>query len=64
MHKVVLSRFLADRIHKDWIDRLYPQGWTVAKPKTSGRGGTPNGAGGINNTMIASPNFAEKLENA
>ena len=25
--KAVLNRFLVERIHKDWIDRLYPQGW-------------------------------------
>ena len=27
MAKAVLSKFLIDRIHKDWIDRLFPQGW-------------------------------------
>ena len=27
MSKAVLSRFLVDRIHKGWIDRLFPQGW-------------------------------------
>ena len=28
-HKIKLSKFLIDRIHKDWIDRLFPERWTV-----------------------------------
>lgn len=29
MDKAILSRFIIDRIHPDWLDRLYPQGWKV-----------------------------------
>jgi len=36
MVKAELSKFLVDRIHPDWIDRLYPQGWTVEKVKDKG----------------------------
>lgn len=36
MPKAILSKFLVDRIHKTWIDRLYPQGWTVKKAKDKG----------------------------
>ena len=45
MPKAVLSRFLVERIHKDWIDRLYPQGWMVER----GRGRV--GAGLRNNAI-------------
>ncbi len=34
--KVVLSKFLVDRIHKDWIDKLYPQDWMLEKAKDKG----------------------------
>ena len=27
MYKATLNKFLIDRIHKDWIDRLYPEEW-------------------------------------
>ena len=27
MNKAVLNKFLIDRVHKDWIDRLFPGGW-------------------------------------
>ena len=39
MNKTVLSRFLVDRIHKDWIDRLFPQGWMIEKDVEVKRGG-------------------------
>ena len=29
MPKAILSKFLVDRIHTDWVDRLYPQGYKV-----------------------------------
>lgn len=28
-HKARLSKFLIERIHRDWIDRLFPQGWEM-----------------------------------
>jgi len=34
--KAVLSRFLVDRIHRDWIDRLFPQGWKIEKKDRGG----------------------------
>lgn len=33
-NKARLSRFLLDRIPKDWLDKLFPQGWEEEiKPK-------------------------------
>ena len=29
--KARLSKFLVERIHRGWIDRLYPQGWEMEK---------------------------------
>jgi len=36
MTKAILNRFLIERIHKDWIYRLYPSGYKVEKPKDKG----------------------------
>ena len=30
--KARLEKFLVDRIHREWIDRLYPQGWVEVEP--------------------------------
>ena len=39
MNKAVLSRFIVDRIHPDWIDRLFPQGWMVEDNNVARGGG-------------------------
>jgi len=40
MDKAVLSKFLVERIPKGWINRLFPQGWTIER---NNRQETPQG---------------------
>lgn len=44
MDKAILSKFLIDRIHKDWIDRLFPQGWMLEEKIPERRGGRGTGS--------------------
>lgn len=60
MSKAVLSKFLVDRIHRDWIDRLYSQGWEIEQVR--GVGGAHRGKDDDNN-VIATPNFPENYRN-
>ena len=50
MDKAILSKFLVDRIHKDWIDRLFPQGWMIERDDGMKRG--RRGQGGFLNNII------------
>ena len=46
MVKARLSRFLIDRIHRDWVDGLFPQGWVEEEyPYPTGYDTTINSKG-------------------